>query len=117
MRSDDVTNMGRILTDPLTTPTRMLNTINVKCHRPPEENLSSNTQNKDFSKETLRQSIEAADKTESFSLYAISDRSVKPFTVDLELNRKPLSKEPADTGAPVSLISAKTFCHLFQKLK
>ena len=53
------------------------------------------------------------DKSEtSLSLYNISDKSVKPFTVKVKLNDKPLSME-LDTGATVSLISSKTFQQLF----
>ena len=51
--------------------------------------------------------------SDSEGLYTISDKSlVKPFTVDVKLNGKPLSME-LDTGATVSLISQNTFKRLF----
>jgi len=47
--------------------------------------------------------------SDSEGLYTISDKSlIKPFTVDVKLNGKPLSME-LDTGATVSLISQNTF--------
>ena len=45
-------------------------------------------------------------------LYTIDGKSVKPFTVHVKLNDKPLCME-LDTGATVSFISDKTFRELF----
>jgi len=55
---------------------------------------------------------ETEEAHKSAGLYAISDKSVKPFIVDLKLNGKSLCMK-LDTGATVSLISAKTFHQLF----
>ena len=63
-------------------------------------------------KEPTGQSVKIVDTTESVGLYVVSDKSVKPFTVDLKLDGKPLSME-LDTGATVSLVSAKSFHQLF----
>ena len=53
------------------------------------------------------------DKSEtSLSLDNISDKSIKPFTVKVKLNDKPLSME-LDTNVTVYLISSKTFQQLF----
>jgi len=49
-------------------------------------------------------------------LYAISDKSATPFIVDLKLYEKSLHME-LDTGATVSLISAKTFHQSFPGTK
>ena len=56
--------------------------------------------------------VKMVDTAESVGLYAISEKSVKPFIVDLKLDGKPFSME-LDTGATVSLVSAKTFHQLF----
>ena len=45
-------------------------------------------------------------------MYAVNDKSVKPFTVDLKLNGKLLCME-LDTGATVSLVFEKKFHQLF----
>jgi len=67
-------------------------------------------------KETIKKQIGTfTDTTDSNSdgLYAIRDNSsVKPFTVDVKLNRKPLSME-LDTGATVSLVSQTFLKQLF----
>ena len=94
---------------------------NAKCHKCGKQGHLKRMccqmhRTKDFYKETSGQSIKAVDKTESVSLYAITDRSVKPFKVDLKLNGKPISME-LDTGASMSLISAKTFYQLFPGAK
>ena len=60
--------------------------------------------------------IRETEEHKSAGLYAVSDKSVKPFTVDLKLNGNPLCME-LDTGATVSLISAKTFHQLFPGTK
>jgi len=50
-------------------------------------------------------------------LHVISDNSsVKPFTVDVKLNGKPLSME-LDTDATISLISESTSSNCFQGLR
>ena len=84
-----------------------------KCHRCQLKRMCRQTQKwKDSFREPTGQSVKMVDMTESVGLYVVSDKSVKPFTVDLKLNGKPLSME-LDTGATVSLVSAKTFHQLF----
>ena len=92
-----------------------------KCHRCGKQGhlkrMCRQTQKwKDSFREPTGQSVKMVDTTESVGLYAISDKSVKPITVDLKLNGKPLSME-LDTGATVSLVAAKTFHRLFPGIK
>ena len=61
---------------------------------------------------TPRRTVTNKQESESLGLYAVNNKSVKPFTVDLKLNGKPLCIE-LDTGGTVSLVSDKTFCQLF----
>ena len=61
--------------------------------------------------QSVRQ-VKDTQELESLGLYAINDKSVKPFTVDLKLNGKLLCMK-LDTGATVSLVSEKTFHQLF----
>jgi len=48
----------------------------------------------------------------STALYAVGDKTVKPFTADFMLNGKPFSME-LDTGATVSIISKAKFHQVF----
>ena len=62
--------------------------------------------------QSVRNITTDAQEPGSMGLYTIDGKSVKPFTVQVKLNDKPLCME-LDTGATVSLISDTTFRELF----
>jgi len=77
------------------------------CRHPPNKQHSTRD-GKEATKKRIGTVTETAN-SDSEGLYAISDNSsVRPFTVDVKFNGKPLSME-LNTGATVSLISWNTF--------
>ena len=91
-----------------------------KCHNCGKQGHLKKVCRQQVKKNSTGKPVRTVHETEeahkSAGLYAISDKSVKPFIVDLKLNGKSLHME-LDTGATVSLISAKTFHQLFPGTK
>ena len=80
------------------------------CHKRQQQSPTNESKRRPPG-QSVRQ-VKDIQELESLGLYAINDKSVKPFTVDLKLNGKLLCME-LDTGATVSLVSEKTFHQLF----
>ena len=80
------------------------------CHKPQQQSPTNESKRRPPG-QSVRQ-VKDTQELESLGLYAVNDKSVKSFTVDLKLNGKLLCME-LDTGATVSLVSEKTFHQLF----